>query len=78
MVNISSWAQGIIVAILTSSIIQMLLPEGKNKKYIKVIIGVYILFCIISPVIGKDLNLENYDIEKYLNMKIQIIFIMKL
>ena len=39
----------------------MLLPEGKSKKYIKIVIGVYVLFSVINPVVGKDidLNLEN-------------------
>ena len=65
----SSWAQGIIIAIIIGSIIQMILPENKNKKYIKVIIGIYILFCIISPVVGKSFNLSEYNIENYLNLQ---------
>lgn len=68
--GISSWAKGIIVAVIIGIIIQMILPEGKNKKYIKIIIGVYTLFCIINPVIGKNINLEDYGIEKYLNVEI--------
>lgn len=68
MAGINSWARGIIIAIIVGIIIQMILPEGKNKKYIKVIIGVYTLFCIISPVIGKNIDLENYNIEKYLSL----------
>ena len=31
----------------------MILPEGSSKQYIKVVIGVYILFTIISPVVSK-------------------------
>lgn len=59
---ISSWAQQIIFAVIIGIIIQMLLPEGKSKKYIKIVIGVYVLFSVINPVVGKniDLNLENY------------------
>ena len=67
--SISMWAQGIIIAIIVGSIIQMLLPENKNKKYIKVIIGVYILFCIISPVIGKDLKFNELELDKYINIE---------
>ena len=64
---ISSWAEQIVVAIIIASIIEMLLPNGNNKKYIKAIIGVYILFTIISPVIGKFVNidLKDIDYEKY-------------
>lgn len=55
---ISSWAQQIIFAVIIGTILQMLLPEGKNKKYIKIVIGVYVLFAVISPVIGKDIDID--------------------
>lgn len=68
---ISSWSQQIIFAVIIGVIIQMLIPEGKNKKYIKVVIGIYVLFAVISPVAGKslDLNLNdlNIDLEKNTN-----------
>ena len=61
---ISSWAQQIIFAVIIGTILQMILPEGKNTKYIKIVIGVYVLFAVISPVIGKniDLNLDEFNI----------------
>lgn len=61
---ISSWAQQIIFAVIIGTILQMLLPEGKNKKYIKIVIGIYVLFAVISPVIGKsiDLNLDEFNV----------------
>lgn len=61
---ISSWAQQIIFAVIIGTILQMLLPEGKNKKYIKIVIGIYVLFAVISPVIGKniDLNLNEFNL----------------
>ena len=31
----------------------MILPEGNSKKYIKVVIGIYVLFTIVSPNITK-------------------------
>lgn len=49
---INSWAQGIIVAVIIATIIEIILPEGNNKKYVKVILGVYILFTIAYPVIN--------------------------
>ena len=67
--SISSWAQGIIIAIIVGSIIQMLLPENKNKKYIKLVIGVYILFYIINPVVGKQLNFNEFSLDEYLNVE---------
>ena len=57
MVNfISSWTKGIIVAVIVASIFEMILPNSKNKKYIKTVIGIYILFNIASPLIGKIFN----------------------
>jgi len=46
---INSWAQGIVVAIIIATIIEFIIPEGNNKKYIKTIIGVYILFMMLYP-----------------------------
>lgn len=63
---ISTWAQGIIVSVIIATIIEMILPESNNSKYIKTVIGIFILFTIISPIIAKikggntDNNLEDY------------------
>jgi stage III sporulation protein AF len=67
---ITSWAQGIIIAVIIATIIEMILPDGNCKKYIKVVIGVYILFSIVSPVItkitGKNFNIsEEFNLEKF-------------
>lgn len=50
---ISSWVQGIIVAVVIATIIEMILPEGNSKKYIKIVIGVYIVFNVVAPIINK-------------------------
>jgi stage III sporulation protein AF len=68
---ISNWIQGIIIAVIIGTIIEMLLPEGNCKKYVKVVIGVYILFSIISPVItkvtGSEFRVSDiYDINSYI------------
>lgn len=67
------WAQGIIVAVIIATIIEMILPEGSNAKYIKVVIGIFILFNIISPIIDKftsnnsnKMNL-NFNVESSIN-----------
>lgn len=61
---IKDWSQGVIVAVILATILEMLLPDNKNKKYITSIIGIFILFSIISPIIsrvtGKDIKLEDY------------------
>ena len=67
--KINTWAQGIIVAIIIGTLITIILPESKNKKYIKVIIGIYTLFCIINPVIGNSLNIDENTLQKYMNLE---------
>ena len=65
----SSWAKGIILAVVIVTILEMILPEGKNKKYIKIVMGVYIMFSIVSPIISKITNSDfSLDISKYENI----------
>lgn len=71
---ISSWTQGIIVSVIIASIIEMILPDGNCQKYVKVVIGVFILFSIVSPVINKftkkEINISSIvDVEKYSDAK---------
>ena len=65
--KITLWAQGIIVALIVGTILEMILPSGNNKKYIKMMIGLYVLYTIISPVVKlSNINIDSY--EKYLNI----------
>lgn len=67
---VSSWAEQIVLAVIIATIIELILPNNKSKKYIQMVIGVYILFNILSPVIqNKDLltSIDEYDIEQYNN-----------
>ena len=50
---ISSWTQGIIISVTIATIIEMILPNGNSKKYIKMLLGMFIIFNIITPVISK-------------------------
>ena len=59
ILKIRAWCEGIIIAIIISIIIEMLLPEGKNKKYVKVVIGIYVMFVVLNPI----LEILNYDIK---------------
>lgn len=55
-----NWCEGLIVAIIISIIIEMLIPENRNKKYIKVIIGIYIVFVFVNPI----LEIFNYRFDE--------------
>lgn len=69
---VSNWAEAIIIAVIIGTIIEMILPAGSSKKYIKVVVGVYILFTMISPVFskftGESIAVSNLlDISQYIN-----------
>ena len=68
MVNfLSSWVKNLSLALIVVSILEMILPNNKTKKYIKTIMGLYILFSIISPFIknSNNLNLSEFNINSY-------------
>ena len=64
---LSSWAEQIVLAVIIATIIELILPKSKNKKYIQMVIGIYIMFNIISPIIkNKDiLSVEEINTENY-------------
>lgn len=61
---LSKWAKNITLAVVIVSIVEMLLPNNKTKKYIKVVMGIYILWNIISPIVGKDIT---FDLDNIIN-----------
>ena len=58
-----NWIQGIAMAVILASIFEMLLPNGNLKKYIKVVLGLYIVFSIISPFVNRN-ELYSFDVIK--------------
>lgn len=63
----SSWVKGLGLAIVIVSILEMLLPNNKTKKYIRTVMGIYVLFTIISPFIKNEkvFDVSNFDFENY-------------
>lgn len=58
----NTWAKNLGLAIVVISILEMLLPNNKIKKYIRMVMGIYILFCILSPWIqDKDMIQNNIE-----------------
>ena len=69
MINvINRWMKQIIFAVVITIIIEMLVPEGKNKKYINMITNIYIIFIIVSPIFSKltlkEINLNEIFINE--------------
>ena len=67
--NLSTWAKSIVLAVVVVSILEMLLPNNKTKKYVKMVMGVFILYNIISPIIKdkSSLSFEDIDINNYVS-----------
>lgn len=65
---ISSWASGIVVAVVLATLIEMLVPNGNNKKYVKTVIGIFILFSIIAPIID---NISSTHISQEVDFAIE-------
>ena len=60
---LSKWVEGIAIAVIIASIFEMILPNGNIKKYVKVILGIYIVFSIISPFADNKV-MGKFDISK--------------
>lgn len=68
MINfLSKWIEQITISVIIVSIFELILPNGNLKKYIKVVLGVYIIFCVISPFVNSSIlyDIGNIDFEKY-------------
>lgn len=66
---LSSWAKTLALSVVIVSILEMLLPNNKTKKYIRMVMGIYILFNIVSPFIKsvQASDIEDFNIEDYTN-----------
>lgn len=57
------WCENIIIGVVISIIIEMICPE-RNIKYIKIIIGFFILYLIIHPFISNIDEIKKMDFKK--------------
>lgn len=68
MINfLSEWIEKIAIAVIIASFFEIILPSGNIKKYIKMILSIYIVFNIISPFVNSNVlpNLNNFSLESY-------------
>ena len=67
MINFfSNWIEQIAMAVVIASIFELILPKGNIKKYIKRVLGVYVVFCIISPFVNSSDLFDFENIDKYI------------
>ena len=66
---LSSWVKNLGIIIVIVSILEMLLPNNKTKKYIKIVFGLFIILNIISPLIKERqvFSIENFDFDDFSN-----------
>lgn len=64
---LSSWVKNLALALIIVSILEMILPNSKTKKYVKMVMGLYILFSIVSPFIENSdkFDFNNVDLSSY-------------
>ena len=75
MINfLSSWAEQVILAVIIATILELILPNSKNKKYVQMVIGVYVLFNIISTIIKnkEKLVFSEIDLDKYITTSTKV------
>ena len=63
MINfLVSWAEQLIIALIIIVMIEMILPNSSYRKYIKLVLGLFVIYTIFSPLIGnkiKEINFQN-------------------
>lgn len=55
------------VSVFISIIIELLVPAGNIKKYVKVIISIYIIFVILNPIVS---NIDNINLEEFFEVEL--------
>ena len=63
----SSWSKNLGMAIIIVSILEIILPNNKTKKYIRIVMGIFIIFNIISPLVENKnlLDVDKLNIESF-------------
>lgn len=68
---LSSWIEQITIALVIVSILEMILPKGNIKKYVKIVLSIFVVFCIISPFVNTSelYSLASDEINTYMEDK---------
>lgn len=65
---LNSWLQGIVISVIVATIIEMILPAGNTKKYVKVVLGIYVVFNIITPIINQFTD-SSFELSSVINIE---------
>ncbi len=71
---LTSWAEQLIIALIIIIMIEMILPNSSYRKYIKIVLGIFVMFVLFSPILGAKFNEIDFnkEIEKIENSTNQI------
>lgn len=73
MINIfSEWVRSVTIILLLALFLDMLIPNSSLKRYVRVVIGLFIILIVLTPLI-KILNDETYENLSVFNLEQKIV-----
>lgn len=63
----SLWIKNLSVSLVIVSILEMIIPNNKTKKYIRVVMGLYVLCSIVSPFIENSISVSSFELANYID-----------
>lgn len=60
-----SWAEQLIIALIIIIMLEMIIPNNNYRKYIKIILGIFVLYVIFNPLIKNKIT--DFNIEQEIN-----------
>ena len=66
---LKTWIEQLAIAVVITSLFELIIPKGNLKKYIKIVLGLYVVFSIISPFVNSN---ALYDIKEDFKIKNEI------
>jgi len=60
---LKSWITGIIMLVIFITVVDLLLPDNKYKKYIDLTVGMIVMISIIEPVLGFVMSQKGFNIQ---------------
>lgn len=59
---LKSWITGIVMLVIFITVVDLLLPDNKYKKYVDLTVGMVVMISIIEPVLGFVMSQKEFDI----------------
>ena len=72
MDNLYNYIYGILMFVILITLIEMLLPKGNNKKYVKLVSGFLLTFIVLTPIINiyaNPIDINSKIEEVFLNLE---------